>query len=137
MNTKNIYRGVKRKQKSLSITEKVELLKKLNGGMSVRRVCELYGVGSWTVYDLKKPKGKLLSFFVDRVCVFFFFFFRLLPILGRHSAKLFSYFSRSTSSPSLAPTLSMFSLAKYIHLLLGLPLFLLPRTAISIIVFPT
>ena len=47
------------------------------------------------------------------------------------------HFTRSTSSPSLAPTLSMSSLNKSIHLLLGLPLFLLPGTAISIILFPT
>ena len=47
------------------------------------------------------------------------------------------HFTRSTSSPSLAPTLSMSSLTKSIHLLLGLPLFLLPGTAISIILFPT
>ena len=46
------------------------------------------------------------------------------------------HFTRSTSSPSLAPTLSMSSLTKSIHLLLGLPLFLLPGTAISIILFP-
>ena len=47
------------------------------------------------------------------------------------------HFTRSTSSPSLAPTLSMSSLTKSIHLLLGLPLFLLPGTAISIILFPS
>ena len=47
------------------------------------------------------------------------------------------HFTRSTSSPSLAPTLTMSSLTKSIHLLLGLPLFLLPGTAISIILFPT
>ena len=46
------------------------------------------------------------------------------------------HFTRSTSSPSLAPTFSMSSLTKSFHLLLGLPLFLLPRTAISIILFP-
>ena len=47
------------------------------------------------------------------------------------------HFTRSTSSPSLAPTLSMSSLTKFIHLLLDLPLFLLPGTAISTILFPT
>ena len=69
--------------------------------------------------------------------IFFFFFFRLLPIRGHHPRESIFQFSRSTSSSSLAPTLSMSSPAKSIHLLLGLPLFLLPGTAISIIVFHT
>ena len=47
------------------------------------------------------------------------------------------HFTWSTSSPFLVLTLSMSSLTKSIHLLLGLPLFLLPGTAISIILFPT
>ena len=59
------------------------------------------------------------------------------PYSGSPQRESIFHFSRSTSSPSLAPTLSMSSLAKSIHLLLGLPLFLLPGTAISIIVFPT
>ena len=54
VNNRNASRGVKCKHQSLSITEKVELLKKLNSGVSVRSVCELYGVGSSTVCDLKK-----------------------------------------------------------------------------------
>ena len=59
------------------------------------------------------------------------------PYSGSPQRESIFHFSRSTSSPSLAPTLSMSSLAKSIHLLFGLPLFLLPGTAISIIVFPT
>ena len=59
------------------------------------------------------------------------------PYSGSPQRESIFHFSRSTSSPSLAPTLSMSSLAKSIHLPFGLPLFLLPGTAISIIVFPT
>ena len=65
VNNRNTSRGVKRKDKSVSISEKVELLKKLNIGVSVRSVCELYDVGSLAVYDLKKQKEKLLSFFAN------------------------------------------------------------------------
>ena len=63
VNNRNSSCGVKHKHKSLSITEKVELLKKINSSVSVRSVCELYGIRSLTVYDLKKQKKKLLSFF--------------------------------------------------------------------------
>ena len=47
------------------------------------------------------------------------------------------HFTGFTSSPFLAPTLSMSFLIKSIHLLFGLSLFLMPGTAISIILFPT
>ena len=53
----------KRKHRSLAISEKVELLEKLDKGVSVRSVCEFYGIGSSTVYDRKKQKEKLLDFF--------------------------------------------------------------------------
>ncbi|XP_064420150.1 tigger transposable element-derived protein 2-like [Latimeria chalumnae] len=33
--------------------------------MSVRHLCDIYGVGSSTVYDLKKQKEKILKFYVD------------------------------------------------------------------------
>ena len=59
------------------------------------------------------------------------------PYSGSTQRESIFHLSRSTSSPSLAPTLSTSFLAKSIHLLFGLPLFLLPGTAISIIVFPT
>nr|XP_053629141.1 TBC1 domain family member 4-like [Cherax quadricarinatus] len=45
--------------------DKVELLKKLDSGVSVRNLCELYNIGSSTVYDIKKQKTKLLSFFAN------------------------------------------------------------------------
>ena len=61
---------------------------------------------------------------------FFFFFFRLPHYSGSPQRDSMLHFTRSTSSPSLAPTLSMSSLTKSIHLLLGLPLFLPHGTAI-------
>ena len=78
------------------------------------------------------------------LCIIFVYFDLLLllllsasPYSGSPQRDSNLHFTRSTSSPSLAPTLSMSSLTKSIHLLLGLPLFLLPGTAISIILFPT
>ena len=59
------------------------------------------------------------------------------PCSGSPHRDSILHFTPSTSSPSLAPTLFMSSLTKSIQLLLGLPLFLLPGTAISIILFPT
>ena len=59
------------------------------------------------------------------------------PYSGSPQSESILHLTRSTSSFSLAPTLSMSSHAKTIHLLLCLPLFLLPGTAISIILFST
>ena len=55
----------KRKRLSLSIEQKVELLHKLDQGVSVRRLTEDYGVGTTTIYDLKKQKEDLLKFYND------------------------------------------------------------------------
>nr|XP_020009435.1 jerky protein [Castor canadensis] len=55
----------KRKHLSLSIAQKVELLQKLDAGLSVKHLTEEYGVGTTTVYDLKKQKDKLLKFYSD------------------------------------------------------------------------
>ncbi|XP_063095547.1 jerky protein homolog-like [Cavia porcellus] len=55
----------KRKHLSLSIAQKVELLQKLDAGVSVRHLTEEYGVGTTTIYDLKKQKDKLLKFYSD------------------------------------------------------------------------
>lgn len=41
----------------------VELLQKLDRGISVCQLCEIYGVGSSTIYDLKKQKDKLLRYY--------------------------------------------------------------------------
>ena len=55
----------KRKHLTLSITQKVELLLKLDRGVSVRCRTEEYGVGTTTVYDLKKQKDKILKYYSD------------------------------------------------------------------------
>lgn len=55
----------KRKHSSLTITQKVELLKKLDRGVPVRQLTEEYGVGTTTVYDVKKQKEKLFKFYSD------------------------------------------------------------------------
>ena len=44
----------KRKCLSLLIAQKVELLEKLDRGVSVRHLTEDYGVGTTTVYDQKQ-----------------------------------------------------------------------------------
>jgi hypothetical protein len=56
---------VKRKHKSLSVEQKVDLLRKLDNGASVKRLCEENSIGSSTVYDLKKQKSELLKFYAD------------------------------------------------------------------------
>lgn len=57
----------KRKHKTISMLEKVELLQKLESGTSVRSLCELYGISSSTVYDLKKQKEQIFSYFADNI----------------------------------------------------------------------
>jgi hypothetical protein len=56
---------VKCKHKSLSIEHKVDLLRKLDNGASVKRLCEEYSIGSSTLYDLKKQKSEFLKFYAD------------------------------------------------------------------------
>nr|XP_053640466.1 serine/threonine-protein kinase Pink1, mitochondrial-like [Cherax quadricarinatus] len=55
----------KRKHLTLSVMQKVELLQKLDRGVSVRHLNEEYGIGTTTVYDLKKQKDKLLKYYND------------------------------------------------------------------------
>ena len=59
------------------------------------------------------------------------------PYSGSPQRESLLHKARSTSSPSLAPTISISSLTQSIHLLFDLPLLLLPGIAISIILFPT
>ncbi|XP_046386326.1 jerky protein homolog-like [Ischnura elegans] len=54
--------GSKRKRKTLSLQQKVELLKKLDRGVSVLKLREEYGVGQSTIYDIKGQREKLLQF---------------------------------------------------------------------------
>ncbi|XP_014774435.1 jerky protein homolog [Octopus bimaculoides] len=60
--------GVKRKHQSISIKDKVELLQKLESGVSIRKLCNMYGIGSSTVYDIKKQREKLFKFYIDSGC---------------------------------------------------------------------
>ena len=83
-----------------------------------RKNSSIFGVG----FDNKLylGKGPILLIYSS------FFFFRLFPIWGRLTAKVFS-FGQLRLSLSLAPTISMSSLTKPIHLLFDLPRFLLPN----------
>ena len=55
----------KRKHLSLSITQKVKLLQKLDSGVSVNRLTKEFDVGKSTIYDLKKQKDKLVKFYAE------------------------------------------------------------------------
>ena len=48
----------------LLVNKKLELIRKLEAGSSVKRVCEEYGVKKQTVSDIPKAKDNLLAFFV-------------------------------------------------------------------------
>ena len=52
----------KRKRNVLILPEKIELIKRMEKGESRAKLMAEYGVGSSTLYDLKKQKDKLLSF---------------------------------------------------------------------------
>ncbi|XP_072426251.1 transcription termination factor 3, mitochondrial isoform X1 [Chiloscyllium punctatum] len=52
----------KRKRVALTILEKVEIINKLDQGSSVKTLCEAYGVGITTIYDIKKQREKLFKF---------------------------------------------------------------------------
>jgi hypothetical protein len=55
----------KRERVVLSIKDKVALLTRVDKGASVKLLCGEFGVGSSTMYDLKKQKEKLLKSYVD------------------------------------------------------------------------
>ncbi|KAG7172017.1 Tigger transposable element-derived protein 7-like 10 [Homarus americanus] len=52
----------KRKYVTLSVNQKLELIRKLEAGASVARVCNEYGVKKQTVSDIRKAKDKLTAF---------------------------------------------------------------------------
>ncbi|XP_041045228.1 tigger transposable element-derived protein 2-like [Carcharodon carcharias] len=54
--------AAKRKHVTLTISEKVEIIKKLDKGASVKNLCEVYGVGLSTIYDIRKQREKLFKF---------------------------------------------------------------------------
>ena len=51
-------RTEKRKRTNLTISAKLELLKKLHSGYSVAKVCDKYGVKKQTVSDIRKARAK-------------------------------------------------------------------------------
>ncbi|KAG7172206.1 Tigger transposable element-derived protein 1-like 132, partial [Homarus americanus] len=53
----------KRKYVTLSVNQKLELIRKLEAGASVARVCDEFGVKKQTVSDIRKAKDKLIAFF--------------------------------------------------------------------------
>lgn len=60
--------SAKRKHVVLSIKKKVEILKKLDSGASVKSVSQEYGIGPSTIYDLKKKKETILKFYAESDC---------------------------------------------------------------------
>ena len=56
--------GEKRKRTNLSIGAKLELIKKLESGVSVARVCDEYGIKKQTVSDICRSKEKLQAYAV-------------------------------------------------------------------------
>jgi transposase-like protein len=52
----------KRKRVHLTLTQKLQLIRKLEAGASVSSVCEEFGVKKQTVSDIRKSKDKLTSF---------------------------------------------------------------------------
>ncbi|GBM71226.1 hypothetical protein AVEN_48595-1 [Araneus ventricosus] len=57
--------GTKRKHVTLSIKDKVNLIKKLESGTAGAKLCEDYGLGKSTIYDIKRQKKELFEFFAD------------------------------------------------------------------------
>ena len=57
-------RGEKLKHTNPTISARLELLKKLDSGYSVAKVCEEYGVKKQTGSDIHKAREKLLAFAV-------------------------------------------------------------------------
>lgn len=59
----------RRKQKKnrlpLSTAQKIELLQKLDSGVSVMRLTVEYSVGTTTIYDLKRQRDRLLEFYAE------------------------------------------------------------------------
>ena len=56
----------KKKHKHMTISvQQVDLLRKLDKGVSVWILCQQYNIGPSTAYDIKKQKNQLLSFSVS------------------------------------------------------------------------
>lgn len=61
----NVLRGTKRKHNTISIQDKVDVLKKLDCGVPVRHLCATYSIGRTTVIDIKRQKEKILQFYTN------------------------------------------------------------------------
>jgi transposase-like protein len=57
--------GGKRRRHVLTIQRKVEVLRKIDRGVSVSRLRREYGVGQSTIYDIKAQKNKILQFVAE------------------------------------------------------------------------
>ena len=53
---------VKHKRVNLNITQKLELIRKLENGKTVAQICDEYGVKKQTVSDIQKVKDKLRNY---------------------------------------------------------------------------
>lgn len=62
----------KRPHKTLTLSEKQDILQKLNSGVSGKALAEKYGVGTSTISDIKKNKEKIMGYVL--------FFFHLMVI---------------------------------------------------------
>jgi hypothetical protein len=56
---------VKRKRVNLGVAQKLELTEKLDGGVTIACVCEIYRVKKQTVSDICKNKKKLKEFALE------------------------------------------------------------------------
>ncbi|XP_053556272.1 jerky protein homolog [Bombina bombina] len=52
----------KRRRNTLKLSDKLEIIKKLESGVSVSVLMETYDIGKSTIYDIKNAKNKILQF---------------------------------------------------------------------------
>ena len=88
--------GPKRKRTSLSIAQKIDILKKLDCGISSKSVQQEYDIGASTVSDIKHAKDKIRSFFQNTIGSFETtgVFSRKLPLLDN---ELYEWFVQQRS----------------------------------------
>lgn len=55
----------KRKHKTLTVLQKVDIIKRLESGTSVRHLASLFGISTRTIYDISKNKQKILQFYAS------------------------------------------------------------------------
>jgi hypothetical protein len=57
--------GSKRRRHVLTVQQKAEVLRKIDRGVSVSRLHWEYGVGQYTIYDIKAQKNQILHFVAE------------------------------------------------------------------------